>query len=122
VLIKCDETQDGVVYHLVGGLEHLAVGQFHEAVGQFSKKKHIVFELSGVPCVDSVGLGALIHAVRRTHRMGGEAVVSGANPAVKKWVEIVAIPRTVNMFDNLTAAQAHFRDASDGVNPDRRAA
>ncbi len=108
MLIKCDETQNGVVCHLVGDLKHLAVGRFQEAVDRFSKKKHMIFEVSGVPSVDSVGLGALIHAVRRTHQMGGEAVVCGATPAVRKWVEIVAIPRAVSMFDNLTAAQAHF--------------
>ncbi len=122
MLIKCDETQDGVVYHLMGDLEHLAVGQFHETVAQFSRKKRVVFELSGVPFVDSVGLGALIRSVRRTHAMGGEAVVCGAGPAVKRWVQIIAIPGGVNMFDSLTAAQAHFKEVSGARVAERRAA
>jgi len=122
VLIDFDETQDGVVYHLAGDLDHLAVGRFHEAVAQFSRKKRVVFELSGVPSVDSVGLGALIHSVRHTQAMGGEAVVCGARPTVEKWARIIAIPRAVNMLDSVSAAQAHFKDVSDRLVAERRAA
>jgi anti-sigma B factor antagonist len=120
--MECDQTQDSVVCHVVGDLEHLAVPQFQDGLAQLSKKEHVVFELSGVPHVDSVGLGALIHAIRRTRETGGEAVICAASPTVKEWLEIVAVPRTVNMFDNLTAAQAYLRGVSQGTVAGRRAA
>jgi anti-sigma B factor antagonist len=120
--MECDQTQDSVVCHVVGDLEHLAVPQFQDGLAQLSKKEHVVFELSGVPHVDSVGLGALIRAIRRTRETGGEAVVCAASPTVKEWLEIVAVPRTVNMFDNLTAAQAYLRGVSQGTVAGRRAA
>jgi anti-sigma B factor antagonist len=120
--MECDQTQDSVVCHVVGDLEHLAVPQFQDGLAQLSKKEHVVFELSGVPHVDSVGLGALIHAIRRTRETGGEAVICAASPTVKEWLEIVAVPRTVNMFDNLTAAQAYLRGVSQDTVAGRRAA
>ena len=120
--MECDQTQDSVVCHVVGDLEHLAVAQFQDGLTKLSQKEHVVFELSGVPHVDSVGLGALIHAVRRTRETGGEAVVCAARPAVKGWLEIVAVPRSVNMFDNLTAAQAYFKSVSRDAIAERRAA
>jgi anti-sigma B factor antagonist len=120
--MECDQTQDSVVCHVVGDLEHLAVPQFQDGLAQLSKKEHVVFELSGVPHVDSVGLGALIRAIRRTRETGGEAVVCAASPTVKEWLEIVAVPRTVNMFDNLTAAQAYLRGVSQDTVAGRRAA
>ena len=122
MLIKCDETQDSAVCHVVGELDHLAVGQFYEAVAQLSGKRPVIFELSGVPSVDSAGLVALMRTVRRTRGTGSEAVVCEATPAVKRWLEIIAIPRAVNMFDSLTAAQAYFRDVSDEVVAGRCAA
>jgi anti-anti-sigma factor len=122
VLIKCDESQDDVVCHLVGDLEHLAVGQFHEAVAQLGRKQHVIFELSGVPFVDSGGLGALMRTIRRTHQIGGEAVVCAASPAVRKWLQLVALPRSVNIFDSLPAAQAYFRAVPDGIVARGRAA
>jgi anti-anti-sigma regulatory factor len=69
-----------------------------------------------------VGLGALIRTIRRTRETGGEAVVCAASPTVKEWLEIVAVPRTVNMFDNLTAAQAYLRGVSQDTVAGRRAA
>jgi anti-anti-sigma factor len=122
MLIKCDEAQDSVVCHLVGDLDHLAIGQFYEAVAQLSRNQHVIFDVSGVPCVDAAGLVALMHTVKRTRGTGGEAVVCEATPAVKRWLEIIAIPRTVNMFDSVTAARSYFRDNSDEVIAGRRAA
>ncbi len=120
--MKCDQTQDSVVCHVVGDLEHQAVPQFQDGLAGLGGKEHVVFELSEVPHVDSVGLGALIRAIRRTRESGGQAVVCAASPAVKGWLEIVAVPRSVDMFDNLTAAQAYLRNASQGAIAGRRAA
>ena len=107
--IECDQTQDSVVCHVVGDLEHTAVPNFKEGVAQLGEKENVVFELSGVPHVDSVGLGALIHAIGRARGAGGEAVVCAASPSVKHWLEIVGVPRRVNQFDSLSAAQDYLR-------------
>jgi anti-anti-sigma factor len=122
MLIKCDEARDSVVCHLVGDLDQLALNQFYQAVAQLSREQHVIFDVSGVPGVDAAGLVALMRTVKRTREAGGEAVVSEATPAVKRWLEIIAIPRAVNMFDSLTAAQAYFRDVSDEAIAARRAA
>jgi anti-anti-sigma factor len=122
VLIERDETQTGAVLHLIGDFEHLDVGQFHQAVARVGQDKHVILDLSGVPSVDSAGLGALVRTVRRTRRTGGEAVVCAATPPVRKWLKIVAVPQTMDMFDSVAAARAHFDDAPRGGTAGRRAA
>jgi hypothetical protein len=54
--IECDQTQNSVVCHVVGDLEHLAVPRFQKGVAPLGEKEQVIFELSGVPHVDSVGL------------------------------------------------------------------
>ena len=106
--VQVDEADGVLVCHLIGNLEHLAVGEFREAVAQISGAKRVIFELSAVPFVDSAGLGALIGAIRRARELRGEAVVSSARPSVKRVLEIVGLPRIVNIFDEVGQALAYF--------------
>jgi anti-anti-sigma factor len=105
--VTFDETEAGVICHLVGNLEHLSVTQFRDAVAQLRDTRRVIFELSAVPFVDSAGLGALIGSVRRTREVGGDAVVCSARPSVKRVLEMVGLPRIVNVFDTLDEAQAY---------------
>ena len=103
--IKRDETDTRVVCHLQGNLEHLAVSQLTENA-DVVPNKCVVFELSGVPFVDVVGLRALLRAVRHTRLRGGEAVVCGARPAVARPLEASGLPTVVGVFDRLSDAEA----------------
>jgi anti-sigma B factor antagonist len=108
VRVTFDETEAGVICRLIGNLEHLSVAQFRDAVAQLRDARRVIFELAAVPFVDSAGLGALIGAVRRTREIGGDAVVCSARPSVKRVLDMIGLPRVVNVFDNLDEAQAYF--------------
>ena len=83
--VRCEETDGGVVCHIVGNLEQETVAQFRDAVTLISDKREVIFEISAVPFVDSAGLGALIGAVRRVRENGGDVVVCGAEPRPAKY-------------------------------------
>lgn len=113
MLVRCDETEAGVVCHLAGDLDNASVGEFREAVARLSKKRRVIFDLAAVPFVDAAGLGALIGAVRRIRdRRGGTVVVCAARPSVRRVFQLVGIPRVVTIVDTVKDAQAYFMDAS----------
>jgi anti-sigma B factor antagonist len=108
VSVTFEQTDIGVICHLVGNLEHLTVVEFRESVAHLGAAKQVIFELSAVPFVDSAGLGALIGTVRRTREQGGEAVVCAARPSVQRVLEMVGLHRIVHVFPTASEAQAYF--------------
>ncbi|MGH9106980.1 MAG: STAS domain-containing protein [Acidimicrobiales bacterium] len=104
VQVTCEETGQAVVCHLQGNLEHATVAHFREAFTTVPPGRPVVFDLSGVPFIDSAGLGALIGAVRRTREMGGEALVCAPRPSVNRVLEIVGLPRIVNVAASVEEA------------------
>jgi anti-sigma B factor antagonist len=108
VSVTFEQDEAGVVCHLTGNLEHVTVVEFRESVAHLGGAKQVIFELSAVPFVDSAGLGALIGTIRRTRERGGEVVVCAARPSVQRVLEMVGLPRLVNVFGSLADAQAYF--------------
>lgn len=108
MLVRCDETEAGVVCHVAGDLDERSVGEFREAVAPLSKKRRVIFELSAVPFVDAAGLGALIGAVRRIRERRGDAVVCAARPPVRRVLQLVSIPRVVTIVDSVKEARAYL--------------
>ena len=106
--VAFEDSAFAMVCHLRGNLEQATADQFREAIAQLTDKREVIFELSAVPFVDSAGLGALIGAIRRARELRGEAVVSSARPSVKRVLEIVGLPRIVNIFDEVGQALAYF--------------
>ena len=50
----------------VGELDAFAVGHFRESLAELASKPPLIIDMSGVPFIDSAGLGALIGGIRRT--------------------------------------------------------
>jgi anti-anti-sigma factor len=108
MLISYDENEQGLVCRLVGDLEDVAASQFREVDVRSNGKERVIFELSGVRFVSSAGLGALIRAMRRIRETGAAAVVCAAKPRVKRWLQIVGLPREASLFDSLSTARAYL--------------
>jgi anti-anti-sigma factor len=106
--IKFDEADGCVVCHLVGNLEHLTLTEFRDGIAQLTATKDVVFDLPGVPFLDSIGLGALINAVRRTRDQGGEAVICAPRPSLNRVLDVIGFSCIVSVFDTAADAQAHF--------------
>jgi anti-anti-sigma factor len=75
-----------------------------DAFSQILPKQSVIFDLSGVPFLDSARLGALIGAGRRIRDTGGEAVICAPRPSVNRVWEMVGLPRIVFVASSVADA------------------
>ena len=95
------ENGDGyVICRPVGELDAFTVGQFREALSELSGVPALLIDLSGVPFLDSAGLGALIGGVRRAREAGGDVAVYGARPAVARLLHTTGFDRVASVADD----------------------
>ena len=67
--IEQEELADGYsICRPVGELDAFTVSRFRQALAELASKPRLVIDLSGVPFVDTAGLGALIGGIRRRPR------------------------------------------------------
>ena len=104
--VTCEESGGSVICHLAGNLEHLTVGTFRDVISQVIPKQSVIIDLSGVPFLESAGLGALIGAARRVREMGGEAIICAPRPSVNRVLEMVGLPRIVCVANSVADAVA----------------
>ncbi len=63
--ISVDKAAEYTICRPSGELDAFTVGQFREALTDLGGANRLLIDLSGVPFLDSAGLGALIGGVRR---------------------------------------------------------
>jgi anti-sigma B factor antagonist len=104
-----------VICRPVGEVESFTVSQFRQALAEVASAGHLVIDLSGVPFVDSAGLGALIGGIRRTRELGGQVAVACSRPTLVRLLRTTGFDRIVTVADTVAeAAMAIQIDALDG--------
>ncbi|MDQ3146174.1 MAG: STAS domain-containing protein [Actinomycetota bacterium] len=98
--ISVENTDDYLVCRPVGELDAFTVGQFREALAEMSGTSRMLIDLSGVPFLDSAGLGALIGGVRRSREAGGDVAVFGARPSVARLLHTTGFDRVASVSDS----------------------
>jgi anti-sigma B factor antagonist len=59
--IEQEQTAEGyTICRPVGELDAFTVGDFRQALGELASQLRLIIDMSGVPFVDSAGLGALM--------------------------------------------------------------
>ncbi len=84
ILVKWELTDAGVICSVIGNIEEATLEEFGRSIAQLPIGPRVVFELSGVPYVDTTGLAAIVGAVTRVRAGGGEPVVCAPRPSVKR--------------------------------------
>lgn len=100
------ESGDHTVCRPVGELDAFTVGQFREALAELGGGRRLLIDLSGVPFLDSAGLGALIGGVRRAREAGGDVAVYAARSAVARLLHTTGFDRVASVSDTEDAAAA----------------
>jgi anti-sigma B factor antagonist len=98
--INIDRVDDHVVCRPVGELDAFTVGHFRESLTELGGGERVLIDLSGVPFLDSAGLGALIGGVRRAREGGGDVAVYGARPAVARLLHTTGFDRVASVAEN----------------------
>ncbi|HEV2767799.1 MAG TPA: STAS domain-containing protein [Acidimicrobiales bacterium] len=110
--IIVDQTGEYTVCRPVGELDAFTVGRFRETLTELGGGRRLLIDLSGVPFLDSAGLGALIGGVRRSREAGGDVAVYGARPAVARLLHTTGFDRVASVSDNEDDAAKALTDAT----------
>jgi anti-sigma B factor antagonist len=114
--IEQGETAEGyTICRPVGELDAFTVGQFRQALAEMAASPHLIIDMSGVPFVDSAGLGALIGGIRRARELGGDVVVACNRPSLIRTLRTTGFDRIVTVAETLEAAAAAFDKSSDSA-------
>lgn len=110
--IKVDQSGGYTVCRPIGELDAFTVGQFRETLTELGGGQRLLIDLSGVPFLDSAGLGALIGGVRRSREAGGDVAVYGARPAVARLLHTTGFDRVASVSDSEQEAAAALANGS----------
>jgi len=97
--IAVEKNDNYTVCRPAGELDTYTVGQFREALAELAGADRLLIDLSGVPFLDSAGLGALIGGVRRAREAGGEVAICCARPAVARLLSTTGFDRVARIAE-----------------------
>jgi anti-sigma B factor antagonist len=107
------ETGDGyVICRPVGELDAFTVSQFRQSLAELASNPRILIDMSGVPFVDSAGLGALIGGIRRARELGGDVAVACNRPTLTRLLHTTGFDRIVTVTETVESAAAALLEPS----------
>ncbi len=107
--IQQEQTAEGyTICRPIGELDAFTVSQFRQALAELASSPRLVIDMSGVPFVDSAGLGALIGGIRRSRELGGDVVVACNRPSLVRTLRTTGFDRIVTMVETVEEAAASF--------------
>jgi anti-sigma B factor antagonist len=92
------------VFELTGPLVLRNLFEFQTRVRE-DRSSVLVIELSGVPYIDSAGIGALVGTHVSHQRQGGVVALAGLNDRVKNALEITQVLRILQTFATMHDAE-----------------
>src|ERR1700751_5243113 len=105
--IHQEETPEGYIScRPVGELDAFTVSQFRQALAEMASSKRLLIDMSGIPFVDSAGLGALIGGIRRTRELGGDVAVACNRPTLIRLLRTTGFDRIVTVAETIEEAAA----------------
>ncbi|MGH9065853.1 MAG: STAS domain-containing protein [Acidimicrobiales bacterium] len=101
------ESIDGrLVCQPEGDLDAAHAASLRASFGALAQPTAVVIDLTGVPFLDSAGLGALVGGVRRIREAGGSVTVCAGRRSIARVLRTVGFDRVVTLVDTLGEALA----------------
>ncbi len=104
--IKTEGADGYTICRPVGELDAFTVSQFRQSLAELASSSRLLIDMSGVPFVDSAGLGALIGGIRRARELGGEVAVSCNRPTLTRLLRTTGFDRIVTVAETVEEAAA----------------
>ena len=104
--IQIDTADAYTICRPVGELDAFTVSQFRQSLAQLASSPRLLIDMSGVPFVDSAGLGALIGGIRRARELGGDVAVSCSRPTLTRLLRTTGFDRIVTVAATVEEAAA----------------
>src|SRR5271154_1350184 len=93
------------ILQLKGAFTSTASAAFVEAVAAVDAPR-LILDLTDVPMVDSMAVGALVRAVVSCHKTGRELALVGLNHRVHNVLHLTGIAPLFDTYESLSAAEA----------------
>lgn len=101
-------THGHLILTLHGELDAFNAGRFRRVLEHLGDPAHVVLDLSGIPFIDSAGLGALVGGIRRTRELGGDVVVCCNRPSVRRLLHNTGLDEIVTITTTPQDADGSF--------------
>jgi anti-sigma B factor antagonist len=112
--IELDNTDTGLtICRPVGELDAFTVSQFRQTLAELASSPRLLIDMSGVPFVDSAGLGALIGGIRRARELGGDVAVCCNRPTLIRLLRTTGFDRIVTVAETIEEAAAALEEHDD---------
>jgi anti-sigma B factor antagonist len=114
--IQQEQTPDGyTICRPVGELDAFTVSQFRQALAEMASSHRLLIDMSGVPFVDSAGLGALIGGIRRARELGGDVAVACNRPTLVRLLRTTGFDRIVTVAESIEEAKASLEETEEAT-------
>ena len=110
--IKTEQADGYTICRPVGELDAFTVSQFRQSLAELASNPRLLIDMSGVPFVDSAGLGALIGGIRRARELGGEVAVACNRPTLTRLLHTTGFDRIVTVTETVESAAAALLEPS----------
>lgn len=98
------------ICRISGELDASSAPRFREVISGLCAYPSVAIDLSGVPFVDSAGLGALVGGVRRIREAGGRVALFGPRRNVGRLMRIAGFDRVAPLLDDFDEAVAELAE------------
>lgn len=102
--ISTEQADGYTICRPVGELDAFTVSQFRQSLAELASNPRLLIDMSGVPFVDSAGLGALIGGIRRARELGGEVAVACNRPTLTRLLRTTGFDRIVTVAETVEEA------------------
>jgi len=116
--IQVDVDRGCTICRPVGELDAFTVSQFRQTLAELASSPLLLIDLSGVPFVDSAGLGALIGGIRRVRELGGDVAVACPRPTLTRLLRTTGFDRIVTVTATLEEALSTLAVSASGSDAD----
>ena len=105
------EDPDIAILSLTGEVDVANAAQVRDAALKLiaDGAKCLMVDLSGTEYMDSTGLGTLVGLHKRLRESGGQVVIAGAQPRVKRIFDITGLTQVFRMHEDVAAALKEVR-------------
>lgn len=111
--VRIETVDRTAVCRVNGEVDAASAAELREALVALTAYRRVILDFSGVPFIDSAGLGCLIAGARRIHAADGDIVLCSARRAVDRLLHTVGMDGVLPIVDSVQDAFELLREAEE---------
>ena len=108
--ITIETVDDIAIARIHGEADSASASMLRQAMSTLAAYRKVVLDFSGVPFIDSAGLGTVIGGTRRIRGAGGDIVLCSARRSIDRLLRTVGMDRILPIVDTLSEALFSLAD------------